>query len=322
MVSALPEGIAAGDYTTSAEDKPALAVTESTARAWGGRDVTAAVRNCDKLKLGQVSGAPRPATFGTCTMPKSREYPDSATLFAAIKAGQVNTAWTTTAAPNIPTELLMLSDRTSLIRAENVVPLYRRNELNETSGACPQRGRRRAGHCGAGRYARSGRRRQRSGSGRQRLSRRTPARRLTHALTLRSCRRRCCAIPRSRARVSALRAHPRHHRREQPLVSRAGEADDQVQRLGVGADEHPGLVLADPSRMIRAAFSGEVLASFLSKDFVNSSLSTPSTAVMLRAMLVLMPPGCTVVTLTGWPAAIISCRSASVKPRTANFAAL
>src|ERR1700742_3286000 len=36
MVSALPEGVAAGDYTTSADDKPALAVTEATADAWGG----------------------------------------------------------------------------------------------------------------------------------------------------------------------------------------------------------------------------------------------------------------------------------------------
>ena len=50
MVSALPEGVAAGDYTTSAEDKPALAVTEATAEAWGGRDLTAATRNCDKLE--------------------------------------------------------------------------------------------------------------------------------------------------------------------------------------------------------------------------------------------------------------------------------
>ena len=56
MVSALPEGVAAGDYAESAEDKPALAVTEATVDAWGGRDVTAAVRNCDKLKLGQVVG--------------------------------------------------------------------------------------------------------------------------------------------------------------------------------------------------------------------------------------------------------------------------
>ena len=72
-----------------------------------------------------------PTSIGTCKPPKPREYPDRATLFAAVRAGQVNAAWTSTAAPDIPAELLMLSDRTSLIRAENLVPLYRRNELNE-----------------------------------------------------------------------------------------------------------------------------------------------------------------------------------------------
>jgi len=131
MVSALPEGIAAGDYTPSAEDKPALAVTEKAAQAWGGRDLAAATRNCDKLKIGLVKDATKPDAIGTCRLPKPREYRDRATLFAAVKAGQVNAAWTSTAAPDIPTELLMLSDRTSLIRAENLVPLYRRNELNE-----------------------------------------------------------------------------------------------------------------------------------------------------------------------------------------------
>jgi len=131
MVSALPEGVAAGDYTTSAEDKPALAVTDKTADAWGGRDVTVAARHCDKLKPGQVTGAPRPAALGRCTPPPPREFPDAASLFKALKAGQINAAWTSTAAPGIPTDLLMLSDRTSLIRAENVVPLYRRNELDE-----------------------------------------------------------------------------------------------------------------------------------------------------------------------------------------------
>jgi glycine betaine/choline ABC-type transport system substrate-binding protein len=131
MVAALPEGVGAGDYTTSAEDKPALAVTDATANAWGGRDVTAAVRNCDKLKPGQVVGALKPTAIGTCTLPKSREFPDATAMFAALKAGQITTAWTSTAAPFIPTELITLSDRTSLIRAENLVPLYRRNELNE-----------------------------------------------------------------------------------------------------------------------------------------------------------------------------------------------
>jgi osmoprotectant transport system substrate-binding protein len=131
MVSALPEGVAAGDYAESAENKPALAVTEATVEAWGGRDVTAAVRNCDQLRLGQVGGVPRPAAVGTCR-PSVREFADGTTLFEALRTGQVNAAWTSTADPDIPADVVVLADRTALIRAENVVPLYRRNELSET----------------------------------------------------------------------------------------------------------------------------------------------------------------------------------------------
>lgn len=131
LLSALPEGVAAGDYTTSAGDKPAIAVTEQTARAWGGRDVTAAVRNCAKIIAGVMPRKATPSKVGQCTMPKPREFPDNAALFAALRAGQINAAWTTEATPNIPTELVVLSDKTALIRAENLVPLYRRNELNE-----------------------------------------------------------------------------------------------------------------------------------------------------------------------------------------------
>ncbi len=130
MVSALPEGVAAGDYAESAEDKPAIAVNEATVDAWGGRDVSAAVRNCGRLKVGQVVGAPRPAAIGTCKA-QPRGYPDAATLFEALRTGQMNAAWTSTADPDIPADAVVLTDRTALIRAENVVPLYRRNELSE-----------------------------------------------------------------------------------------------------------------------------------------------------------------------------------------------
>ena len=130
MVSALPEGVAAGDYAESAEDKPALAVTEATVDAWGGRDVTAAVRNCEQLRIGHVVDVPRPAAIGTCAA-KVRGYPDATTLFEALRTGQVNAAWTSTADPDIPADAVVLADRTALIRAENVVPLYRRNELSE-----------------------------------------------------------------------------------------------------------------------------------------------------------------------------------------------
>lgn len=131
MVSALPEGVAAGDYTTSAEDKPALAVTERTADAWGGRDVAAAVRSCAKVIPGALAKARTPSKVGPCAMAKPREFPDNATLFAALRTGQINAAWTTAATPNVPSELVVLSDKTALIQAENIVPLYRRNELNE-----------------------------------------------------------------------------------------------------------------------------------------------------------------------------------------------
>jgi glycine betaine/choline ABC-type transport system substrate-binding protein len=131
MISALPEGIGAGDYTQSAQDKPALAVTETTASTWKRRDVTALVAHCGELKVGAVEGASVPAAVGSCQLPKAREFPDTATLFASLRAGQVNVAWTSTAAPNLPDDAVVLSDRTSLIRAENVVPLYRRNELGE-----------------------------------------------------------------------------------------------------------------------------------------------------------------------------------------------
>jgi osmoprotectant transport system substrate-binding protein len=130
MVSALPEGVAAGDFAESAEDKPVLAVTEATVDAWGGRDVTAAVRHCDNLEIGQVVEVVRPAAIGTCPV-RAREYPDSAKLFEALRARQVNAVWTSTAASDIPLDAVVLTDRTALIRAENVVPLYRRNELSE-----------------------------------------------------------------------------------------------------------------------------------------------------------------------------------------------
>ncbi len=50
---------------------------------------------------------------------------------AALRAGELTAAWTTTAAFDAFGDLAMLADgKPALIRAENVVPLYRRNALN------------------------------------------------------------------------------------------------------------------------------------------------------------------------------------------------
>jgi len=132
MIGALPEGVAAGDYTTAAEDKPALAVTESTAKSWGGTDLTAVPRHCDGLVIGSITGASTPSVVGNCRLPAAREFPDDATLFAALRTRTIIAAWTTSTDPGVPTDLVVLTDgKQALVQAENVVPLYRRNELTD-----------------------------------------------------------------------------------------------------------------------------------------------------------------------------------------------
>lgn len=130
MIGALPEGIAAGDYATAAEDKPALAVTESTAKAWGGNELSALPRHCDGLVIGSTVGTRAPAKVSRCQLPAPREFADDTAMFAALRAGQVTAAWTTTAAPDVPNDVAVLADgKPALVQAENVVPLYRRNVL-------------------------------------------------------------------------------------------------------------------------------------------------------------------------------------------------
>lgn len=130
MVGTLPEGVAAGDYTTAAEDKPAAAVTERTATAWGDSDLAALVEHCDEVTAGAVRGYSPPSELGRCDMPKPREFPNDSALFDALQSGEINVAWTSTADPEVPGDVVVLADhKPVLIKAENAVPLYRRNEL-------------------------------------------------------------------------------------------------------------------------------------------------------------------------------------------------
>jgi glycine betaine/choline ABC-type transport system substrate-binding protein len=132
MIGALPEGVAAGDYATSAEDKPVLVVTGATAGSWGGNDLGALPKHCDGLVVGIVTGVQAPPAVGSCRLPAPREFPSETELFAVLRAGQLTAAWTTAADPGIPGDLVALADeKPALIQAENVVPLYRRNALTD-----------------------------------------------------------------------------------------------------------------------------------------------------------------------------------------------
>jgi glycine betaine/choline ABC-type transport system substrate-binding protein len=92
--------------------------------------VSAAAGRCAQLTAGAVRGARTPAAVGKCKLPAAREFANSAALFEALRTGQINMAWTTTADPAVPADVLVLADaKPTLIRADNVVPLYRRNGL-------------------------------------------------------------------------------------------------------------------------------------------------------------------------------------------------
>ncbi len=132
MVGALPEGIAAGDYSSSTEDKPALAVTDATAKKWGSRDLTGLGPHCAGLSVGALTGSVTPSVVGTCALAAVRRFPDAVVMFDALRSGSITAAWTTTATAGVPDGLVILADRKpELVQAENVVPLYRRNELGE-----------------------------------------------------------------------------------------------------------------------------------------------------------------------------------------------
>lgn len=132
MIAALPEGVLAGDYTTAAEDKPVLLVTRSTAQAWGGNELSALPKHCDGLVIGAVAEFSSPPSVGSCRLPPPREFINEPTLFTAAREGKLTAAWTTTADPGVPDDLVALADgKPALIRAENVVPLYRRNALSD-----------------------------------------------------------------------------------------------------------------------------------------------------------------------------------------------
>jgi glycine betaine/choline ABC-type transport system substrate-binding protein len=132
MIAALPEGIVAGDYATAAEDKPAALVSQATAKAWGGSDLSELPGHCDGLVAGAVAGGQPPSMVGSCRLPAPREFPDLPTMLGALRDGQLTAGWTTTAAPDTPADVVVLADgKPALIQAENLVPLYRRNALND-----------------------------------------------------------------------------------------------------------------------------------------------------------------------------------------------
>ena len=86
----------------------------------------------------------------------------------------------------------------------------------------------------------------------------------------------------------------------------------------------PLLTEFNPDLIAGTELGGVVVATASNRsiDCARRALSVmPEPVRELRAMLVATPPGCTTESRTGLAAVASSCRKASEKPRTANFAA-
>lgn len=132
LAGSLPEGVAAADYAVAAEDKPALAVTDAVASRWGG-ELAELVSHCSGLRIGALTGTTNPGRVGSCVLPGSQDFGYRTTLFDALRTGAITAAWASTADPALPEGVALLADRKPvLIPAQNVVALYRRNEMSAT----------------------------------------------------------------------------------------------------------------------------------------------------------------------------------------------
>ena len=73
-------------------------------------EVSALVRRCEDVTAGAVTSVPRRlGRSAPAQLPEAREFPNDAALFAALRAGQIDVAWTTTAAPDVPSEVVVLA---------------------------------------------------------------------------------------------------------------------------------------------------------------------------------------------------------------------
>jgi osmoprotectant transport system substrate-binding protein len=74
-----------------------------------GRELTALVRNCGEVAGGTIAGVFVPAVLGGCQLRAPRQFPSGTALFDAMRAGVINTAWTTTADPDVPDDVVVLA---------------------------------------------------------------------------------------------------------------------------------------------------------------------------------------------------------------------
>ncbi|WP_406265398.1 transporter [Nocardia sp. NBC_00881] len=140
LSAALPEGLLVSDIADGADLRPRVLLTEQAAARDNVRSVDDLAPRCGELTVGVASAPgllPLPAGLDRvigCDFAATAAFPDSAALRRALLDGQIQVGLLTgppELAPGATGGLAALSDDDYALRAENVLPLFRKGLLDQ-----------------------------------------------------------------------------------------------------------------------------------------------------------------------------------------------
>ena len=139
MMAALPEGVTAAD-PSPAEDAPVYVVSRHTSESQGIRTMSDLAGNCESFTLGGrsevLADADLSASVGStydCGFGQRVELgSDPRTVLEALRAGEVGVGLVQSADPVLhPDDMVPLEDDDDAIRAQHLVPVFRKGSLSE-----------------------------------------------------------------------------------------------------------------------------------------------------------------------------------------------
>lgn len=139
MMASLPEGVTAGD-PAPAEDAPVYVVTRYTSESLGVRTMSDLSGRCGDFTLGgRAEGladrelADSVGSTYDCAFGQRLELgPNPRTVFEALRAGEIGVGLVHSADPVLdPDDMVPLDDDEHAIRAQNLVPVFRKGSLTE-----------------------------------------------------------------------------------------------------------------------------------------------------------------------------------------------
>lgn len=139
MMAALPEGVTAAD-PAPAEDAPVYVVTRTTSETRGLRAMSDLAGRCGEFTLGArqeaLADSDLAAAVGEtydCGFGRRVALgPNPRAVFDALRAGEIGVGLVQSADPvGLPEDIVTLDDDENAVRAQNLVPVFRKGSLSE-----------------------------------------------------------------------------------------------------------------------------------------------------------------------------------------------